>query len=80
MKSIPSNAAAWSAVSESYTIGIWCKLWPNYIPDSEDHGSAVASITRNAKEIRKEIGLGDVEGDDKIELLESHGEEFSVEM
>ena len=79
MKGISNISAASSEVSKSCMNGIWPKLWPDCIPDSQDHDTTLASITENVTEIAKEIGLDDVEVGDINELLESHGEELSME-
>ena len=71
MKGISNISAAWSEVSKSCMNGIWRKLWPDCIPDSQEHDTTLVSITENATEIAKEIGLDDAEFGDINELHES---------
>ena len=79
MKGISNISAAWSEVSKSCMNGVWRKLWPDSIPDSQEHDTTLASITENVTKIAKEIGLDDVEVGDINELLERHCEELSTE-
>ena len=41
--------------------GVWHKLWPDCIPDLQEHDTTLVSTTENVTEIAKEIGLDDVE-------------------
>jgi hypothetical protein len=67
MKGISDISAAWSEVSNPCMNGVWRKVWPDCIPDSQEHDTALASITENVTEIAKQTGMGDAEvGDMRV--------------
>lgn len=59
--------------------GVWCKLWPVCISDSQELDASLASITESVTEISKEIGLDDAEVGDINELLESNRDVITTE-
>jgi hypothetical protein len=66
IKGISSISATWSEVSKSCTNGVWCKLCPSCIPDSQEKDKALASTAENVTDIARETGLDDaVVGDER---------------
>jgi hypothetical protein len=59
--------------------GVWRKLWPDCVLDSQQHDTALASIPENVTEVAKETRLGAVEDGDVNEHPEGHGVELSTE-
>jgi hypothetical protein len=49
------------------------------IPDLQEHGIACVLVAENVTEVAKRTGLNEVEVSDINGLLESYGEELSVE-
>jgi hypothetical protein len=61
MRGISNISEARSKMTYSCMNGVWHKVRPNYVPDSQQYDTALRSIAETMTEIGKEAGLNDVD-------------------
>uniref|UniRef100_UPI00358F6F9C uncharacterized protein isoform X1 n=1 Tax=Myxine glutinosa TaxID=7769 RepID=UPI00358F6F9C len=73
---VDNIAASWDEVTQANMNGVWRKLWPECVHDFRGFVN-VPEIHPEIVGLAKEAGFDEVDLDDVVELLESHGEDLS---
>ncbi|XP_051885228.1 tigger transposable element-derived protein 1-like [Pristis pectinata] len=79
MKAIENISASWAEVTSVCMNNVWRKLWPEVCGDSVGCEEGEQVIISDIVQLAAQAGLDEVDADDVVELLRSHGDGLTNE-